>query len=260
MKKILCLFFLGFCFTNAVAQQWKLVWSDEFTQPGLPDPSKWNYDIGGNGWGNQEKQIYTRADPSTVSIRNGSLFITAIKTPEGKYHSARLVTRGTADWRYGRIEVRARLPRGRGVWPAIWMLPTDDAYGDWPTSGELDIMEFVGYNPDTVFTSVHTDAYNHMLGTQKTKGHLLRMNWQDFHVYAIEWLENHIHFKIDGNTVFSFKKEKDEAEVWPFDQPFYLILNLAIGGTWGGQKGIDDSIFPQSMEIDYVRVSQTAAH
>ncbi len=260
MKYLLYLLMGATCTLNAAAQQWKLVWSDEFTIPGLPDPKKWSYDIGGNGWGNQEKQVYTRADSKTASVKNGSLFITAYKTPEGKYHSARLITRGIADWRYGRIEIRARLPRGKGTWAGIWMLPTDDAYGDWPTSGEIDILEFAGYQPDSIFTGLHLDAYNQELGNQKRKGHYLPMNWQDFHIYAIEWLENHIHFKIDGNTVYSFKKEKDEMEIWPFDQPFYLIMNLAIGGRSAGEKGIDDSVLPQSFEVDYVRISQPAAH
>lgn len=260
MKNLVLLLFLTGMITNSHAQQWKLVWSDEFNKPGMPDPSKWDYDIGANGWGNQEKQLYTKADPATASIRNGSLFITANKTPDGKYQSARLVTRGKANWRYGRIEIRARLPKGRGVWPSIWMLPADEGYGDWPMSGEIDILEFAGHTPDSIYTGLHTDAYNQFLGNRKVKGHLVKMNWQDFHIYAIEWLENHIHFKIDGKTVYSYLKNNDLPEEWPFDQPFYLILSLAVGGTWGGQEGIDDSIFPQSLEVDYIRVSQPAAH
>ncbi|KYP15042.1 glycoside hydrolase family 16 protein [Flavihumibacter sp. CACIAM 22H1] len=249
-----------FLSAGVTAQQWKLVWSDEFTQPGMPDPKKWAYEIGANGWGNKEKQEYTRADSKTASVRNGSLFITAYKSAEGNYYSSRLVTRGLASWRFGRIEIRARLPKGRGIGAAIWMLPADDAYGDWPASGEIDLMEFIGTQPDSIFTGLHMDAYNQELGNQKRKGHFLPMNWQDFHVYALEWLDDHIYFKIDGNIVYRFKKEKDEMEVWPFDQPFYLILNVAVGGLTNGDKGIDDSIFPQSMEIDYIRVSQPAAH
>lgn len=260
MKGILIVAIALCSYLPLAAQQWKLVWFDEFTQPGLPDPQKWDYDIGGNGWGNQEKQIYTRADPKTASVRNGSLFITAYKTPDGQYHSARLVSKARGGWKYARIEIRARLPRGNGVWPTIWMLPIEEEYGDWPDSGEIDILEFAGHTPDSIYTSIHTASYNQSLGTKKTKAHYLPMNWQDFHVFAIEWLENHIYFKIDGKTVYQFRKEKDDETVWPFDQAFQLILNLAVGGTFGGEKGIDDQIFPQSMEIDYIRISQPAAH
>lgn len=255
MKQVFILLFL--CGNVAISQaQWKLVWSDEFNTAGQPDPSKWGYDIGGHGWGNREKQVYTKADTNNAVVRGGSLYITARKTGEGRYSSARLITRNRGDWKYGRIEIRAKLPKGRGIWPAIWMLPTDEAYGDWPSSGEIDIMEFVGYNPDTVFASLHTEAYNHSIGTQKTKGIHLPNTAQQFHVYAVEWLEKSMVFKIDDRIVYSFKQEKDDPAVWPFDQRFHLLLNVAVGGNWGGQKGIDDSIFPQTMEIDYVRVSQ----
>lgn len=255
MKQIFILLFL--CAQFSVSHgQWKLVWSDEFNTPGQPDPAKWGYDIGGHGWGNGEKQLYTRADTNNAVVRGGSLFITARQTSEGKYTSARLLTKNKGDWKYGRIEVRAKLPKGRGIWPAIWMLPTDWAYGDWPSSGEIDIMEFVGYLPDSLYATVHTEAYNHSIGTQKTRPVFLPGTSEQFHVYAVEWLENSMVFKIDDRTVFQFKQEKDDPTVWPFDQRFHLLLNVAVGGNWGGQKGIDNSIFPQTMEIDYVRVSQ----
>ncbi|WP_332737115.1 glycoside hydrolase family 16 protein [Flavihumibacter sp.] len=232
----------------------KPVWSDEFNKAGLPDSTKWNYDVGDHGWGNNEKQLYTNADSNNAVVRNGSLFITARKTGEGKYSSARMITKNKGDWKYGRIEVRARLPKGLGTWPAIWMLPTDWKYGDWPASGEIDIMEFVGYMPDSVFFSVHTKSYNHSIGTQKTKGIFLSDTHENFHIYAIDWKANEIIFLVDKKEVFRFTKEKNDPDVWPFDQRFHLLLNLAVGGNWGGQKGIDDSIWPQHMEVDYVRV------
>ncbi|ULQ57191.1 glycoside hydrolase family 16 protein [Flavihumibacter rivuli] len=234
----------------------KLVWSDEFNYQGLPDSSKWGYDVGGHGWGNNEQQFYTRADPSNVAVKEGSLHITARKKADGGYTSARMVSKNKGDWTYGRIEVRAKLPAGRGIWPAIWMLPTDWAYGGWPESGEIDIMEFVGYMPDSVFFSIHTQSYNHSIGTQKTRGIYLKDTDKDFHVYAIDWSKERIIFLLDNREVFRFSKEAGDHKVWPFDKRFHLLLNIAVGGNWGGQKGIDDSIFPQAMQIDYVRVYQ----
>lgn len=236
----------------------KLVWSDEFNYTGLPDNSKWSYDVGGSGWGNNEKQYYTEKRPENASVKNGVLSITAIKEDYkgSKYTSARLVSKNKGDWKYGRFEIKAKLPKGRGVWPAIWMLPTDWKYGGWPESGEIDIMEHVGYLPDSVFGTVHTEAYNHVIGTQKgTK--TARKDLSDaFHVYTLDWRENEIKIFIDKEHYFTFHNEKKSYKEWPFDQPFHLLLNLAIGGNWGGKMGIDDSIFPQKMEVDWVRVYQ----
>ncbi|MDX9881039.1 MAG: glycoside hydrolase family 16 protein [Prolixibacteraceae bacterium] len=241
---------------------WKLVWSDEFKEPGLPDSTKWNYDTRGNeyGWGNNEKQWYTVADPDNAFIRDGILTITAIKEPtSGKdYSSARLTTKNKGDWKYCKVEVRAKLPSGNGTWPAIWMLPTENKYGNWPKSGEIDIMEHVGFNPDTVFSTVHTGKFNHMIGTQVGKKTGLPTATTKFHVYTTEWDENEIRSYVDGRHYFTFRNNGEGFEAWPFNQPFHLILNLAIGGGLGGQKGIDDSLFPHTMEVDYVRVYQRA--
>jgi len=150
--------------------RWRLVWSDEFDYKGLPDPKKWDYDVGGKGWGNEELQFYTARRRENARVENGHLIIEARKEAwEGRdYTSARLVSRGKGDWTYGRFEVSAKLPSGRGTWPAIWMLPTGWTYGGWPNSGEIDIMEHVGFDPDVVHASVHTSAYNHKIQTQKT--------------------------------------------------------------------------------------------
>ncbi len=241
-------------------QNWKLVWADEFDKNGLPDTTRWNYDTRGNsyGWGNNEAQWYTVARQENARIENGILKITAIKEPtQGKnYSSARLTTKNKGDWKYGKIEVRAKLPAGNGTWPAIWMLPTEYKYGDWPKCGEIDIMEHVGFDPDTVFSTVHTGKFNHMIGTQVGKRTGLPTATTEFHVYTTEWDENEIRSYVDGKHYFAFKNNGEGFEEWPFDQPFHLILNLAIGGGLGGQKGIDDSKFPHTFEIDYVRIYQ----
>ena len=247
-----------FSFTLHVHSQKKLIWADEFDKNGLPDSTKWGYNVGGTGWGNNELQFYTDSRKENASASNGHLVIEARMEnyKEKKYSSARLVSKNKGDWKYGRIEVKAKLPHGKGIWPAIWMLPTHWKYGGWPKSGEIDIMEFVGYMPDSLFGSVHTGLYNHTIGTQKTKGISLKDLPTAFHVYAIEWTADKIDFLIDNKKYFEFKNEHSGPGAWPFDQEFHIILNIAVGGNWGGKHGVDDSIFPQRMSIDYVRVYQ----
>ncbi len=240
---------------------WQLVFSDEFDGTGMPDESKWAYDTGGHGFGNNELQYYTEARSKNVRIKDGVLIIEAHKeTYEGNdYTSGKLVTDGKAAWKYGRIEVRAKLPSGVGTWPAIWMLPEEWNYGDvgWPENGEIDIMEHVGYDPNVVHGTIHCEAYNHSIGTQK--GGTIRAPdaMQTFHDYKIEWNENKIDFYMDDSLYFTFENDgQDNYKTWPFDKEFYLILNLAIGGNWGGARGVDDSIFPVRFEIDHVKVYQ----
>jgi beta-glucanase (GH16 family) len=243
------------------SKNWKLVWNDEFDYTGLPDSNKWNYDVGTGcpnvcGWGNNELQYYTQADTANAMVQDGMLFIRALKQKKenNNYTSTRLVSKKKGDWLYGRMEVKAKLPAGRGLWPAIWMLSTDWTYGGWPESGEIDIMENVGHIPDTVFSSVHTKKFYHSIGTQKTKGLLVNDASTAFHVYGIEWYADRIDFFIDDNPFFSFKNTGNGFLEWPFDKRFHLILNLAVGGNWGGQKGVDESVFPAAMQVDYVRV------
>jgi beta-glucanase (GH16 family) len=237
------------------AQQ-QLVWSDEFNYSGLPDSTRWGYDEGSHGWGNNELQYYTVRRKENARVENGNLIIEARKEKFGKagYTSARLVTKDKGDWKFGRVEVKAKLPNGRGMWPAIWMLPTKWVYGGWPNSGEIDIMENVGYMPDSVFGSVHTKSFNHVLGTQTTKGVWRNDLSTAFHVYAIEWEEQKIDFFVDNEKYLTFHNNKTGKDAWPFDQEFHLILNIAVGGNWGGKFGVDDTVFPQKMEVDYVRV------
>ena len=244
--------------SNASEFESKPFWADEFDKKGLPDAKKWGYDIGGSGWGNHELEYYTKENLKNARVENGKLIIEAIKEPfEGKnYTSARLTSKGKADFLYGRFEVKAKLPKGLGTWPAIWMLATDHSYGEsyWPDNGEIDIMEHVGYDPNVIHASVHTKSYYHSIGTQKTAVKTIPTAMTEYHVYRIDWTPEKIDSYIDGELYFTFKNEKTGWKEWPFDKKQHILLNLAVGGDWGGQKGVDDSIFPQKMEIDYVRV------
>lgn len=236
----------------------ELVWSDEFDYTGLPDKNKWSYDTAGNesGWGNRELQFYTKARLKNAEVKDGCLIITARKEDyKGfNYTSARLVTKDKGDWLYGRIEVRAKLPDGKGMWPAIWMLPTDWDYGGWPASGEIDIMENVGYDPYVIVASAHTKSYNHVQGTQKNNKITISDCYSDFHNYTLEWEPEQYRVYVDDILYFTFKNEGTGYKEWPFDKRFHLLLNVAVGGNWGGKQGIDNSIFPRSMVVDYVRV------
>ena len=260
---------------NAPAEtKWKLVWSDEFDVAGRPDPARWTNEVGfiRNG----ERQYYTAGRSENTRVENGRLIIEARKekfpnprhTPgsgdwrraeSADYTSASLTTHGRTAWRGGRVEVRAKVPRGLGVWPAIWMLGVDDKRAGWPRCGEIDIMEYVGFDPHVIHANVHTSKYNHVRGNGKGSRLRVEAPFSDWHTYALEWHSDRLDFFVDDNKYFTYAKEKDAKEdAWPFDQPCYLILNLAIGGSWGGQRGIDDTIFPQRFEIDYVRVYQPA--
>lgn len=257
--KFILTFSFAFLAINLFGQNCeRLVWADEFDYEGAPDSKKWDYDIGGDGWGNQELQYYTN-NRNNSFVKDGHLTIRAIKENVGgrNYSSARLVSREKGDWKYGRFEIRAKIPEGRGTWPAIWMLPTDWEYGGWPASGEIDIMEHVGYDLNVIHGTVHTEDYNHQKNTQKGSKKTVFGVTDNFHVYAIDWKENRIDFFIDGVKYFTFYKESDSYKEWPFDKRFHLLLNIAIGGTWGGLEGVDDNIFPTDMVIDYVRVYQS---
>ena len=261
--RLLCFFFIAFCFTTCTNSKkitapdgWKLSWSDEFNYNGLPDSTKWNYDIGGHGWGNNELQYYTNASSKNVEVSNGSLKIRTIKEVMGSnaYTSAKLITKGKADFTYGRFEIRAKLPPGRGLWPAIWMLGSNIDKVDWPECGEIDIMEHVGYEKDSIFGTIHTKSYNHVINTQKVKKIFIADPYDSFHTYTIEWTPEKIDFYLDNTLYNHVENEHRTVAEWPFDLPFYLILNIAVGGNLGGQKGIDSSVFPGTMEVDYVRV------
>jgi len=243
--------------SHSQSKKWNLVWSDEFNYNGLPDSSKWNYDVGGHGWGNNEAQYYTKNRKENARVENGHLIIEAIREPyEGKsYTSARLVTKGKGDWQYGKIEVKARLPIGLGTWPAIWMLGSTTPL-QWPDDGEIDIMEHVGFDPGKIHASVHCKKYYHSIGTQKTANTMAPDFNEKFHTYAVEWNKEKVMIFLDGKEYFSFSNEHSGYQAWPFDNKMHLLLNIAVGGNWGGMKGVDEKIWPQKMEIDFVRIYQ----
>ncbi|HUI94047.1 MAG TPA: glycoside hydrolase family 16 protein [Chitinivibrionales bacterium] len=239
------------------AQGWKLVWADSFdTYSGLPDSTKWSYQVGAGGWGNNEAEYYTANRPENCRVENGTLIIEARQDfwQNNEYTSARIRTMNKGDWLYGRFEVRAKLPYGGGTWPAIWMMPTDNAYGGWPQSGEIDIMEHVGNDPSVIHFSAHSLTYNWRAGTAKTDTTRADDFATAFHVYAMEWTPDTIRGYLDTLCYFTYVNEHSGWESWPFDRRFYFILNIALGGDWGG--AIDNNIFPQQMVIDYVKVYQ----
>jgi len=243
---------------QAYGQCNELVWADEFDAEGLPDSTRWSYDVGGGGWGNNELQYYTHKRLQNARVENGHLILEARKETyqNRSYTSARLLTKLKGDWRYGRIEVKAKLPPGRGTWPAIWMMPTDGDYGGWPNSGEIDIMEHVGYDPGMVHATIHTDYYNGAEGTQKGSGIKVADAFTAYHLYAVEWTPQQMDFYMDDTNYFTYYYSAD-YKAWPFDKRFFLIMNIAVGGNWGGAQGVDTTIFPAIMEIDYVRIYQT---
>ncbi|WP_313515970.1 glycoside hydrolase family 16 protein [Sphingobacterium sp.] len=234
------------------------VWFDEFDKDGLPNTDLWGYDVGrgDSGWGNNELQYYTNARPENVNIADGILSITARKEKfEGAdYTSTRLISKGKGDFLYGRFVVRAKVPAGKGTWPAAWMLPTDWAYGPWPASGEIDILEHVGYEPDVVHITMHTEDYNHVKGTQKEAIKKIQNATTEFHEYRVDWTPEYIRGFVDGEQILHFPNEGKGSGVWPFDKKFHWLLNLAVGGNWGGLKGIDEASFPNVYQVDYVRV------
>jgi beta-glucanase (GH16 family) len=259
----------------AAEQNWNLVWSDEFDQAGAPDPARWTNEVGMIR--NREAQYYAAGRSENIRVENGRLVIEARKEkfPNPGFDPARtndwrrqefaqftsgsLTTKGKFQPRYGRIEVRAKLPSARGVWPAIWMLGTNITEVGWPRCGEIDIMEFVGYDPGAIHANIHTARYNHTRGTGKGNQIKVERPFDDFHVYAADWHPDRIDFYFDGKKYFTYEKEANAgADTWPFDQPHYLILNFAVGGAWGGRKGIDEAAFPQKFEIDYVRIYEAA--
>jgi beta-glucanase (GH16 family) len=260
------------CFFNGVSQNkaatknnnWKLIWSDEFNKNGLPDSTKWTYETGGHGWGNNENQFYIAKSKANSFVKNGVLNIVALKEKYENlnYTSAKLTTYKKLSLQYGKVEVRAKLPRGKGNWPAIWMLPNtiQTKEENWPLCGEIDIMEHIGKDSNVVHVSLHSELYNHIKRTQVTHFDTLNNVFDVFHKYGIIWDEKSIKFFIDDVLYYESAKGENghiaTNEGWPFDKPYYLILNLAIGGNWGG--AVDDTIFPNTMQIDYVRIYKKA--
>ena len=228
------------------------VWQDEFDVNGAPNATHWNFEEGGNGWGNNELEYYTNNNNATV--QGGTLHITARIENIGssQYSSARMITKGRGDWLYGRFEIRARIPGGRGTWPAIWLLNSGNVYGGWPKSGEIDIMEHVGFDPNNIHFTVHNQSYYGANGKGSNK--IIATAIDSFHVYRCDWTPAGIRGFIHGVQYFEYANPGTGTNAWPYDQPFFMILNVAVGGNWGGAMGVDNSVFPATMDVDYVRV------
>lgn len=241
---------------------YQLVWEEEFEENTL-DTTYWSYMIGNGeayglpGWGNNELQYYTDK-VENAELKDGKLRITAQQEDyEGfKFTSARLRTKGKADWKYGKYEIKAKLPKGQGIWPAIWMLPTEEAFGKWPKSGEIDIMELLGHEPELVHGTVHYGpAWPD--NKQNTNKFVLEGSdfSEDFHVFSVEWEENKIDWFVDGEKYHTVTPQSLEPENYPFNESFHMLLNLAVGGSWPGNPD-ETTVFPQSMEVDYIKVYQ----
>lgn len=238
------------------APDWRLIWSDEFDQPGAPDSAKWDYEHGRVR--NREAQFYTADRRENARVADGQLVITARREDwEGaQFTSASVVSRGRFSFQYGKLEIRAKIPTGRGAWPALWLLGMNQRSVGWPRCGEIDLMENVGYDPDRIHFTVHTGAFNHLKQSGVGRPITVPRPYDNFHAFGLVWTAEKIEFFFDGRKVHEFTNDGKGVDHWPFDQPFYLLMNLAIGGDWGGKKGIDESIFPLEYRIDYVRVWQ----
>jgi beta-glucanase (GH16 family) len=230
---------------------WTLVFADEFDAAGALDPAKWGFEIGYIR--NNELQYYTSRSEN-VRAENGMLVIEALKDAYqgARYTSASINTKSRFEFLYGRVEVRAKLPTGNGTWPAIWALGANIDQVGWPGCGEIDIMENVGFDPLKIYGTIHTLAGSGSSG--KGSNVTIANPWDDFHVYAMEWYPDRIDIFVDGQKYFTYPNDGSGSRAWPFDKPQFLLINLAIGGAWGGQKGVDDSSFPHRYFVDYVRI------
>lgn len=250
-KSIILYVALILTFSNCNEREKVLLYED-FSSNTL-NTDLWNYELGDGcpnlcGWGNNERQIYTKQN---VSLRDGNLVITATKDSLS-YTSGRITTKDKFEFQHGIIEARMKLPEGQGLWPAFWMLGSNIDEVGWPKCGEIDIMEYVGKNPHEIHTTLHTaDSYGNSKNTKITTVDSIE---QGFHTYKAKWTEDIITFYIDGKEVYVFSPNPKDENIWPFDQSFYVILNLAIGGNFGGPE-VDDSIFPREFIIDYIKVT-----
>ena len=251
--------------TQAAAEQaayyapegYSLVWHDEFDTGSELNPNDWVHEVQNSGWVNHELQNYvnhkTPEGKLVTEVRNGHLRITALKEG-GKVYSGRVYAKRNTGWKYGYIEASIKLPKGKGTWPAFWMMPVN--FRSWPADGEIDIMEEVGYHPNYVSSSLHANAHVHSNGTQVTHEMLCEGAEGEFHTYAIQWTAQNITTWVDGKLQLSYDNRGLGRDDWPYDDPFYIIFNLAWGGDWGGAQGVDESALPVTMEVDYVRVFQ----
>lgn len=248
----------------AVDKKWKLVWSDEFNGDKL-DPIKWEFEVNGKGGGNNELQYYTDR-PQNLSVHDGKMVITAAKEkfqgPDGKkdYTSARIFSKEPASWQYGRFEARIKMPKGKGLWPAFWMLPTAKAYGEWPLSGEIDITEVIGDKPNISYGTLHYgDKWPHDAHSGDKVTLPAGDFSDDFHVYSVEWQAGEIRWYLDGKLFGTQTQWRTASAPFPapFNQKFHFLFNVAVGGAWPGPPNAA-TVFPQMMEVDWVRAYQLA--
>ena len=252
MKALTAIILLAGLTATGQVPKGKLLWEENFDGQSLNEKA-WNFELGDGcphicGWGNNERQSYTK---DNHVVKGGNLNITARKDGD-KYTSTRITTAGKKEFQYGYIEARAKVPVGHGIWPAFWMLGTDIKQVGWPMCGEIDILEYIGREPDMAYTTLHyKDRHGDNANGKKTQMPDIE---DGFHTYGVNWTADKIEFFIDGEAVFSYEApETKTPETWPFDQPFYILVNMAVGGNFGGPK-VDDSIFPQEYVIDYIRV------
>ena len=240
-----------------VPDGYHLVWNDEFETGTMLDPADWTHEVQSSGWVNHEQQNYVNHQTSKGSVvtevKDGALQIHCFQE-DGKIYSGRVYAHVKEGWKYGYMEARINLPKGKGTWPAFWMMPVN--FTGWPDSGEIDIMEEVGTNPNYVSSSLHANAHVHSNGTQVTHEMYCAGAEGNYHVYAIEWTQQNITTYVDGKVQLSYNNRGLGHDDWPYDAPFYIIFNLAWGGDWGGMNGVDNSALPVTMLVDYVRVFQ----
>lgn len=239
---------------------YRLVWHDEFNE-GATLGSDWTHEVQKPGWVNNELQEYVNGSAGgkrVTELVDGKLSINCFKGADDKIYSGRVYAKVNEGWLYGYFEARIMLPKGKGTWPAFWMMPVNNNYSTnpWPGCGEIDIMEEVGADPNIVSSSIHCAAYNHTINTQKTASRNIGTAESEYHIYACEWTPDYLKFFVDGTELMTFRNEGTGKNVWPFTYNFYPILNLAWGGDWGGYKGLDESALPITMKVDYVRVFQ----
>ena len=250
-KSLVLLLFAFISPLFATAQCYTLVWSDEFGGSTL-NAANWSYEVGAGGWGNNELQYYTNG--ANVQVSNGTLKILAKQEFFGGagYTSSRIITRNKVDFRYGKFEARLKLPQGQGLWPAFWLMPTESAYGNWPRSGEIDIMELLGQNPAKAYGTIHTGDPNNTLHSYGSNYTLSSGTFANgFHIFTLEWTPTDVKWLIDGTVYFT--KTNSEVLPWVFDKTFHILLNVAVGGNWPGAPD-GTTVFPQTMEVDFVRI------
>jgi len=250
-KAYITLLMVGLISFNVNSQ--KLIWEEEFNGDTLNE-NVWNFELGNGcpdicGWGNNEKQFYTKTNHI---VKDGFLTIKAA-LEDSVYTSTRITTKDKFEFKHGKVQLKAKVPKGKGMWSAFWMLGSNIDSVGWPKCGEIDILEYIGKEPNMVFTSLHTqNSHGNTINTKKTS---IESIDEGFHIYEANWTSNKIEFSVDGNLLYTFNPGSSDEDIWPFNQPFYLLLNLAVGGNLGGQE-VDNSVLPQEYVIDYIKVYQ----